>query len=393
MTAYPGLGITGNGVGVTTPLSHKLAQSGLIAKTGAGTNTIRPGVFYDGVSNIVTGTDNMSYNVAAFTAALSRGGSSGTVLLANDGTVNVATTAAPGSNSRIDTVYVWQREFSLDGVNSNPVIGVAQGTAAAFPVAPSLAAFPGALELARITVPAGVTATNTGTTITQTAPFTAPAGGEVVFRNATERNAATLVAGTSALLLSDGTRHFSTGSGWVPVAEPGLVPVAPASVAGTGVVAGAGGLVTFTAATAVSLNGCFTSSYRNYKVLIEVTSRSAASFSTLLYRSAGTNLVTGYDANRVIWAAAGSSGQLANNPDIPLASGNFPKQNYEVELRMPQLSQQSGYSARIVEFQAAGAPTIVTVDGSTRSTAAQDGFTFSATAGTMTGTLKVYGYN
>lgn len=230
MTATKGLGITGNGAGVTTPLDHKLAQSGLIAKTGAGTNLIRPGLFYDGVSNIVSGAANMSYNVAPFTAALTRGGTAGTVLLANDGTVNVATAAAPASNSRIDVVYVWQREFSLDGVDSNPVIGVIQGTAAASPVAPSLAAFPGALELARITVPAGVTATNTGTTITQAAPFTAAAGGTIAFRTTTERDASTLTAGTRGFVIGSTATYQYNGTSWITQFEDtGWTSVTPSA--------------------------------------------------------------------------------------------------------------------------------------------------------------------
>lgn len=215
MAATKGLGTTGNGAGVVTSLDHKLAQAGLLVKTGAGTNLVRPGLFFDGVTNIVTGTAGMSYNVAAFTCATTRGGAAGAVLLTNDGTVNVVTTAAPGSNSRIDIVYIWPREFLLDGTDSNPVIGVKQGIAAASPVAPTLTEFPGAIELARITVAAGATATNgAGVTITQTAPFTAPAGGVVAFRNAVERNAATLAEGTLAHLLDTEEQAYSTGAGW-----------------------------------------------------------------------------------------------------------------------------------------------------------------------------------
>jgi hypothetical protein len=137
------------------------------------------------------------------------------VLLSNDGTVNVVTTAAPGSNSRIDSVYVWQREFSLDGTDSNPVIGVVQGTAAASPVAPSLAAYPGAIELARITVPAGVTATNSGTTITQMAPFTALDGGVLVRRTTTERDAiSTPAEQLFCYVLADKVTYRRNASAW-----------------------------------------------------------------------------------------------------------------------------------------------------------------------------------
>lgn len=200
MAITRGLGVTGDGAGVVTPLDHKLAQAGLVTKRGAGSNLVRSGVFFDTTVNLVTGRANMAYDVAAFTAVLSRGAAAGAVLLSNDGTVTVSTTPAPGSNSRIDIVYAWQREFSLDGVDSNPVIGVVQGTAAAVPVAPSLAAFPGAIELARITVPAGITAT-TSATITQTSRFTAAAGGVLYFRNNAERDEA-------LGLVPDGTLGF-----------------------------------------------------------------------------------------------------------------------------------------------------------------------------------------
>lgn len=224
MAIKHGLGTYGNAVGTVTPEDHKLAQAGLVVKDTAG--KIRPGLFWEGTETIVAGKANMSYDVARFTAALSRGASSGAVLLANDGVVNVVTTAAPGSNSRYDVVYVWQREFSLDGTDSEPVIGVVQGTAAASPTVPSLAAFPGAVELARILVPAGVTATNSGTTITQTAPFTAAAGGVVPFRTKVEMDAVTILPnGIFGVVLADLTRWTFNGTSWAAqtVADSGYI--------------------------------------------------------------------------------------------------------------------------------------------------------------------------
>lgn len=206
MTATHGVGTYGNAVGVVTPLDHKMAQLGLVVKTAA--NTIRPGLFWDGNATIVSGKANMSYDVRAFTAVTSRGATAGAVLLSNDAVFNVVTTAAPGSNSRYDVVYIWPREFSIDGTDSNPVIGVVQGTAAASPTVPSLAAFPGAISLAQILVPAGVTATNSGTTITQTAPFTALADGTVVFRNFTELSA------WSSVIQGQPARDLATGVTW-----------------------------------------------------------------------------------------------------------------------------------------------------------------------------------
>ena len=212
VTAFKGTGITGAGAGVTSPLDMKLGQAGQVAKASA--TTIRAGLFWPGTGTIVSGTANMSYNVIAFTGVTQRSASAGAVFGGNDGTLNVVTTAAPGSNSRYDVVYWWNREYSLDGVDSNPVIGVVQGTAAASPTVPSLAAYPGAIELARILVPSGVTATNSGTTITQTAPFTAMAGGTVPVRSLTERNAGTWLESQKVWDISTNIEWTYDGSAW-----------------------------------------------------------------------------------------------------------------------------------------------------------------------------------
>ena len=214
MTATHGEGVYGNGVGVTTPLEHKLAQVTEFVKTTT-PNLIRPGVLYNGDASLVVGKSNMSYDVKAATFVSTRGASAGVVKWANDGVFNAVTTAAPGSNSRIDIVFAWPREYSLDGVDSNPVISVTQGTAAASPVAPSLAGFPGAIELARIIVPAGVVATNSGTTITQTAPFTTVDGGTYAVRTTTERDAITnALTDQKVFCLADSQTYRWNGSAW-----------------------------------------------------------------------------------------------------------------------------------------------------------------------------------
>ena len=215
MTAFKGLGTYGNAAGVVTPLDHKLSNAGQFTKTGS--QTIRTGLLWGGVSNIVTGTAGMSYSVAPYQCVTQRSGAAGAVPGGNDGTVSVATTAAPGSNSRWDVAYHWHREYSLDGVDSNPVIGVVQGSPAASPTVPSLAAFPGAIELARILVPTGVTATNSGTTITQSAAFTAMAGGIVPVRNVTERDAGTWLESQQVWDIATDITWVYTGSTWYPV--------------------------------------------------------------------------------------------------------------------------------------------------------------------------------
>lgn len=107
--------------------------------------------------NLVTGNSNsMSVTVHPFNAVLNRYGA---LLIQNDGNVKVPLNAAPSANSRIDVVYVKQHETRppMSDDSDFPVFGVVKGVAAATPVAPGVP--DGALALAQVLLPAGVSNT------------------------------------------------------------------------------------------------------------------------------------------------------------------------------------------------------------------------------------------
>lgn len=391
MTATKGLGTYGNAVGTVTPLDHKMAQLGLVVKTAA--NTIRPGLFWDGSTTIVSGKANMSYDVRALSAVTTRGATAGAVLLANDATYNVVTTAAPGSNSRYDVVYIWQREYSLDGTDSNPVIGVVQGTAAASPTVPSLSAFPGAIELARILVPAGVTATNSGTTITQTAPFTATSGGIVPVRNTTERDGGSPYASASWvesqqvwLIDIDQVQTYS-GSEWKAV---GPITATPSSVAGTGVSV-SGSTVSFSGSTSISVNGVFTSAFSHYVIYLTCTSASADADIRFTPRAGGTDLATtscGFGSTLTNWSA-GTSSVAASTASTFIVAGRVSATGgcgYEIKVRNPQAAAYTRVSSEGSDTDFGRRS-----EGSVKVTTSYDGFTITPSSGNITGSLYVVG--
>jgi hypothetical protein len=163
----------GNG---TTARGARLADAGLLAKNSDG--TVRVGVLLDGQGAVVTGAAGMSYSVRKHVAVTKASEANGPVLVPNDGVVSVTTDPAPGSNSRWDVIYSLQPLVSGDGGSSTsvaPIIDVAKGTASATPSVPSIPT--GALELARVPVPSGTTATS-GLTFTQ-GPVTWVGGGVV----------------------------------------------------------------------------------------------------------------------------------------------------------------------------------------------------------------------
>jgi len=109
------------------------------------------------------GTPNMSVNVAAGGAFIrgTQNANQGAYHVWNDGTVNLSISAADATNGRRDLVIAQVRDSYYSGATDDARITVVTGTPAASPADPSLASFPNALVLARITVAAGDTAINT----------------------------------------------------------------------------------------------------------------------------------------------------------------------------------------------------------------------------------------
>lgn len=163
--------------------------------------------------NLVTGNSNsMSVTVHPFNAVLNRYGA---LLVQNDGNANVPLPAAPSANSRIDVVYMKQNETRspMSDSSDNPTFGVAKGVAAATPVAPSVPA--GALALAQVLLPAGVSNTAAaGVVITQTYVGAAMKGDMLRVQTSAQRDALTAVPeGTMLYNVADNCDYVRTPSG------------------------------------------------------------------------------------------------------------------------------------------------------------------------------------
>lgn len=179
-------------------------------------NTMLPiaGILDRSQDNLVTGRgDSMSVTVHPFNAVLNRYGA---LLIQNDGNVQVPLNAAPSANSRIDVVYAMQRETRSPMSDSSdvPAFGVAKGTAAAVPVAPAVP--DGALALAQVLLPAGVSNTAaSGVVITQTYIGAAMKGDMLLVQTSAQRDALTGVPdGTLLHNAADGCDYVRKGDKW-----------------------------------------------------------------------------------------------------------------------------------------------------------------------------------
>jgi hypothetical protein len=179
------------------------------------------------------------------------------------------------------------------------------------------------------------------------------------------------------------------------VNKQGHTAIIPTSVAGTGVTVGASGKVSFTASTSISLNGIFTSTYDHYKVEIYTTAASTAVLRVVL-RSAGTDATAANYDYTLLYANSATPGSatVAANANWTLnASISSTVMKHNLELTNPFLASMTTAIGRSVAYASAVAPLIGNFGGGHRLSTSYDGLTFTTSTGSLTGTIRVYGYN
>jgi len=178
----------------------------------------------------------------------------------------------------------------------------------------------------------------------------------------------------------------------------GLVLVKPSSVVnGTD---NGKGTVSFSAASSVSLNNVFSSTYDNYRIMITISTSSNNDGNQFIrMRNAGSDKSTNtyvYSS----WIKAGSGSDLSftssTNSYVKLgAQDNVEKggQSYCIDIVSPFLSQFTRMNCNVTMQNDAGAWAGGVVSGLQFENTSFDGFTWHTENGTITGTVSVYGYN
>lgn len=160
-----------NGLGINSAtagnrvdqIGHRRANAYLLRQSS-------PGIAIPGIlqaTNPVGGyAAQMKYSIAPFGAVLTRTPDTGAVILPQPNTFDIATTAAPTSNPRLDVIIVRQPLEDLSETGT-AYVDVVNGTPAATPSMPTLPA--GALVLAVHRVNVGDTGTATAAGFTNVA--------------------------------------------------------------------------------------------------------------------------------------------------------------------------------------------------------------------------------
>ena len=204
-----------------------------------------------------------------------------------------------------------------------------------------------------------------------------------------------------------------SGSAWVSVAAeveslagyatqsyadntPGARLVVPTSVnvgSGTGSVS-TQGTVTFSGASSVSLNGVFTSAYRNYRVLIESNGASASGAYTIRFRTSGSDVSSAnyqvqelYGSSSTAAAGRGANGTNWNNGNVYTE-----KTCMVLDLFSPQVATSTSVFSTCLSNATSTTPEITFKSVGFNATNQFDGISWISSGATLTGTISVYGY-
>lgn len=153
----------------------------------------------------------------------------------------------------------------------------------------------------------------------------------------------------------------------------------------------------FSGVGSVSLNGCFTSSYSNYRMVYSG-NNSGNSVVRIRLRAAGVD-DTSSNYEWATWRTSPSTGAVdvggsGDRWDIMNGEAtNSPSQRLDLVFYSPNLAQRTAITHQGVTV-VSGVGNMVSVFGGGKhaSASAFDGFTFYPSAGTTTGTIRIYGF-
>jgi hypothetical protein len=186
----------------------------------------------------------------------------------------------------------------------------------------------------------------------------------------------------------------------IAAAAAGLRMVVPTSVAvgsGSGSVDAIGN-VTFTTASSISLNGCFSSVYDVYKIVITLTASSGNPTLTLRVRIGSTDKTAAdyYFGGFNNSIGGASLGQYRGNAATAFTVGDISSAQAARYFTIMDMANPfnttatkatyQGHYGNASDFFAYG------VGGMIADSTSYDGFTLISSTGTFTGTIRVYGY-
>jgi len=173
----------------------------------------------------------------------------------------------------------------------------------------------------------------------------------------------------------------------------GIELITPSSInfAGTSATINAGGSVTFTAVTSLSLNGVFSSAYDNYIIDMRHVASSASAAIQLRWRTGTDNSTANSYVRQQLDASSTTVFGLRSTENVTriTITESARRDGTQIFVYGPNLVQPTAY--RSVTVWADGGAAITDFAGTHNQSVAYTGFTLFPASGSFTGLIKVYG--
>ena len=198
-------------------------------------------------------------------------------------------------------------------------------------------------------------------------------------------------------------RLYGSTSGYTELAPPAVAPDGVLSLpTGTGTLAtqASVGLVkivdqSFTAVSTFSVNNCFSSTYASYLLVGKIAGSAGNIALRFRYRASGTDYTTtnyysGGFRTRVNGTTATWNDSAADYSVFTYLAGST-LNSIAVNISDPYIAAQSAHHGTVTGSDATTQFAAV-MGGYLDTTSLYDGFTLYTSSGTMTGTIRIYGY-
>jgi hypothetical protein len=177
------------------------------------------------------------------------------------------------------------------------------------------------------------------------------------------------------LLAKDGT-----AAEWIAVPEAGLTFITAES---------------FSAVSSVSINGCFTSDYQNYMLNLNTVGSTVIALLFRL-RNSGSDITSGVYSRQILYLQDTTffNNRLSSQTSGQFAPARTSAIGTRLELFSPQAATVKNYSCTSTDYgmSVVTNANLQSIAGSVNSTTQCDGITILTDTGTITGTIRVYGY-
>lgn len=157
----------------------------------------------------------------------------------------------------------------------------------------------------------------------------------------------------------------------------------------------------FTSVSSQSINNCFTSTYTNYRIILQLDSPSTTSYVYSRLRASGSDNTSAVYNSSAMYSYNGSGAVTVENVGngtawIQTYNESTARQNMTItDLYFPQATQYTIYTSNShrIANQSNGTVLTYVAGGAFNNTTSFDGFTFYAASGTFSGKVWVYGYS